>query len=159
MAGSSHERILAAEMLVVMGVETADALSGASSGSFTLPDPSRYFATLIAYGVLAGVAMFGEKAGKLASALGGVAALAILMAPAKSTGKPLVLSVITYFDQIITGGTQGPPGSSGAGATIGTPAEAGQVDRVLGGQGVPQPTGTPAQASAIDKILGGSGTP
>jgi hypothetical protein len=99
-------------MLTVMGVQTMDALSGANTGTFTMPDPSRYFATLIVYAVLAGMAMFGEKPGKLAGALGGVAALAILLAPTKAsvaagTPKPLALSALTYLNQVITGGTQG----------------------------------------------------
>jgi hypothetical protein len=110
MAGSPQERVLAAELLVVMGVETADALSGAYTGSFSLPSPSRYFATVVVYLMLAGMAMFGEKPARLATSFGGVAALAILIAPTKASvaaNKPqaVVVSALNYFAQMISAGS------------------------------------------------------
>jgi hypothetical protein len=119
MAGSPEERVIAAELLVVMGVTTADALSGASTGKFSLPDPSRYFATVIVFTMLAAAAMFGPKSGRLAAQFGGVASLAILIAPTKKTGKPLILSALTYFNQLMVGGVQSQP-STGSGAADGS---------------------------------------
>jgi hypothetical protein len=136
MAGTPQERILAAELIVVMGVETADALSGAYTGKFSLPAPNRYFATLVAYLMLAAAALFGEKPAKLAAALGGVAALTILLSPSKVTGKPVALSALNYFDQMISGKSVGQinaaagsgltvnPGGTVSGAPAGTPAAA-----------------------------------
>lgn len=140
MAGTVHERVLAAEMLVVMSAQTADALSGASGGTFSLPDPSRYFAAIIVYASLAAVAMFGEKPGRLAGAFGGVAALAILLAPtkaSKASGKntPLIMSVLNYANQIMSGGVGGVggtgSGSSGSSSSS-TPPVAGTI---IGAQG------------------------
>jgi hypothetical protein len=112
---SGHERVIAAELVTVMGVETLDALvaSGGKS-TFSLPDPSVYFATLVVYLMLSGLALFGDRYGKLAAAFGGVAAAGILMTPtarSKQEGKPkpLVMSMITYFDSIISGGTEQAP--------------------------------------------------
>ena len=114
MAGGPYERLQAAEMLTVMGAETLDSLSGASTGSFTLPDPSRYFATVVVFIMLSGVAMFGDKAGKLAAQFGGVAAIGILMTPSKATGRAPVAGMLAYFSQVIGGGVQTPqPGSTG----------------------------------------------
>jgi len=146
MAGSRYEKILGAEWLVVFFVETADALVGVGtpkwsgetksgvtspdgSPGFKLPDPAQYFAMMLVYLMLAAVAMFGDKAGKLAAAFGGVAALAIAISPSKVTGKPIILSLTTYFNQLLTGNTQGqaadvtglPPGYFNIPATALTP--------------------------------------
>jgi hypothetical protein len=111
MAGSNHERILAAEWLAVMGTQTLDALSS-SSGGFALPDPSRYFATMVVFVMLAMVAMFGEKPGKLAAAFGGVAALAIVVAPGKNGGKSPVVGALGYFSSLMKSGPNTPnPGT------------------------------------------------
>lgn len=101
MAGSNHERVLAAEWLVVMAIETLDALSGAGGGKFKLPNPSRYFATMVVYLMLAGAAMFGENAGRLAAAFGGVAALTITLIPVK--GQAPIIGALNYFDQLMGG--------------------------------------------------------
>lgn len=122
MAGSRYERLLAAETLVVMGAQTVDALSGSGGQGFALPDPSRYFAALIVYISLAGVAMFGDKVGKVAAGLGGVAALAMLLAPTKRTGKPLAMSLVDFSTQITTGGFQGGAGEAAAAAAGPQPA-------------------------------------
>lgn len=119
MAGSPYERVLAAEMLVVVGAQTADALSNSSSGQFKIPDPSRYIATVVVFAALSAVAMFGEKAGRLASTFGGVAALAILLAPTSASKKagnpqPLAMSVLNYVNQLIVGGVQAPAAASGS---------------------------------------------
>jgi len=130
MAGGPYERLLAAEMLTVMGAETLDSLSGASTGSFNLPDPSRSFATVVVFMMLSGVAMFGEKAGKLAAQFGGVAALGMLMTPSKVTGRAPVAGMLAYFSQMIGGGGGQTPqagttvGSSGQAVPITTPGVA-----------------------------------
>jgi hypothetical protein len=108
MPGSTHERILAAEWLAVMAVETLDALSGADTGSFALPDPSRYFATMVVFLMLAAAAMFGEQPGKLAAAFGGVAGLAIILSPGKEKQAPVV-GMLNYFDKLLAGGGSGGP--------------------------------------------------
>lgn len=79
---SAAERQLALEWLGVLVVETGDALYHSSKKRFALPQPKRYFATMVAYLILAGVALFGERAGRVAAALGGLVALTILLAPA-----------------------------------------------------------------------------
>jgi hypothetical protein len=115
MAGSNHERILAAEWLAVMGTQTLNALASSQSG-FALPDPSRYFATMVVYLMLAAVAMFGEKPGHLAAAFGGVAALAIAAAPGKN-GKSPVVGALGYFSKLMKSGPNIPattPISSGS---------------------------------------------
>ena len=127
---SPHERTLAAELLVVMFAQTTDALSGASTGTFALPDPSRYFASMIVFTMLAGAAMFGEHAGKLAATFGGVATLAILLAPTKKSeaaGKPepLAMSVFNYFTQIMSGGVSSPSGTP-----VGVGSAPGQVPQI-----------------------------
>lgn len=108
MAGSHYEKILAAEWLAIMGIETADALGNSSSGKLTLPSPSRYFATMLVFFALAAAAMFGDKAGKLAAAFGGVAMIGMSLAPSKPGGTPVVLSAINYFTEMINN----PPSSS-----------------------------------------------
>lgn len=110
MAGTIHEKALAAEVIGVLVVETADALSGANTGTFKLPDPSRYFATVIVFMMLAGAAMFGEKPGKLAATFGGVAAIGMIATPSKATGRAPVMGLLAYFNQLWTGGVQGSGG-------------------------------------------------
>ena len=129
MAGTPHERTLAAEMLLCMGAQTADALSDAYTGTFALPDPSRYFATVIVFAMLSGAAMFGERAGRLAATFGGVATLAILLAPTKAsvkagTPEPLAMRVLGYFAQVMGGGVQGvkPPVGGIGGSLANNPA-------------------------------------
>jgi hypothetical protein len=104
MAGSNYERILAAEWLAVMATETLDSFAGSAGGAaFALPDPSKYFATMVVFLMLAAVAMFGEKPGKLAAAFGGVAALAIVLTPNKG-GKSPVVGAVTYFSELTARG-------------------------------------------------------
>ena len=134
MAGTPHERTLAAEMLLCMGAQTADALSDAHVGTFALPDPSRYFATVIVFTMLSGAAMFGERAGRLAATFGGVATLAILLAPTKAsvkagTPEPLAMRVIGYFAQIMGGGVQGVNPPVG-GTPVGVGSAPGQVPSI-----------------------------
>ncbi len=113
-----YERLLAGEMIAVMGTQTFDALSGADTGKFKLPDPSRYFATVVVFTILAGVSLFGDKLGRLAATFGGVAALGIIMTPSKTTGKAPVTGALAYFAQIIGGGWVQTPT---AGTSAGTP--------------------------------------
>jgi len=101
---SSWEKVLGAEWLSVMVVQTGDALAGSQSG-FSLPNPSRYFAAMIVYFSLAAVAMFGEKPAKFAAAFGGLAALGMLLAPSKAGGKPVIMSFLDY----VTGLMVNPP--------------------------------------------------
>jgi hypothetical protein len=109
-AGSNHERILAAEWLAVMSVQTLNALAASSSSGFGLPDPSRYFATMVVYLMLAAVAMFGDKPGQLAAAFGGVAALTIVAAPGKNGTKKPILGALDYFAKLEANGPNVPNG-------------------------------------------------
>lgn len=122
---SAAERTLAMEWLGVLVVETGDALYHSSKKKFTLPSPQRYFATMVAYLILAGVALFGEKAGRVAAALGGLVALTILLAPA-TIGKPVNATtnpvLLVSFFKWLTEMFENPP------TTISQPvAYAGQV--------------------------------
>jgi hypothetical protein len=124
MAGSNYERILAAEWLVVMAAETLDSLSGTAGGApFSLPDPSKYFATMVVFLMLSAVAMFGESAGKLAAAFGGVAGAAILLTPS-SNGKSPVVGAVTYFGDLFAGGPSTPaPANTASSTSSGTPSQ------------------------------------
>lgn len=108
MAGSSYEKVLAAEWLAVMAIETGDALAKSGGKStLSLPNPAQYMATMIVFLSLAGVAMFGEHAGKLAAAFGGVAAIAILLVPmGKGKNSPLV-GFLAYVNALMTGNAGG----------------------------------------------------
>lgn len=106
---SAHERALAAEWLAVMIIETGDALAKhGKQGKRFLPQPSRYFATMVAYLLLAGVALFGDKAARVASALGALVALTIVMAPPTirkkvgPTNEPLFVSFFGYLASMFT---------------------------------------------------------
>lgn len=105
---STHERALAAEWLIVMIVETGDAFAKhGKEGKRFLPQPSRYFATMVGYLILAGVALFGEKAARVASALGALVALTIVMAPPTirkkvgPTNEPLLVSFLGYLSAMM----------------------------------------------------------
>ena len=150
MAGSTHERILAAEWLVVMGTETLDALSQITDGqTFALPTPSVYFATMVVYLMLAAVAMFGERPGRLAAAFGGVAGLAILLAPTAKGKRSPVVGALGYFDQLLKSGPNIPPSAAASGPS---PSAAGSGK---GGSSAPLTGAANAAASAGDAITGG----
>jgi hypothetical protein len=101
-----------------MSVQTLDALSGDTvdpdtgkvQGS-TLPDPSRYVATVIVFAMLAAAAMF-ESTAKLAAAFGGVAAVAIVVAPGAGGKTPPVVGALAWFNRMITGGSVAAPVSA-----------------------------------------------
>src|SRR5580704_17341721 len=86
-AVSSGERLIGVEWVLVTLLQAGDAIAsggqtttnsqGVSVTAPKLPSPSRFFAAMIAYLMLAGAAMFGPNAAKVASRLGAVAALAI----------------------------------------------------------------------------------
>ena len=106
---TTHEKALAAEWLAVMVIETGDAFARhGKKGQRFLPQPQRYFATMVAYLLLAGVALFGPRAGKVASALGALVALTILMAPPTikkavgPTNEPLIVSFLGYLAKMFT---------------------------------------------------------
>lgn len=97
---SQYERLLAVEWIAVFAIETGDALYSSKEKKFSLPQPQRYFATMIAYLMLAGLALFGEGAAKVAAALGGVAALTIVLAPAtpaKPVSKTNPSIIVNFF--------------------------------------------------------------
>jgi hypothetical protein len=127
---SPYEKVLGAELVGVIGVQTLDAFSGANTGKFSFPDPSRYFATVIVFAMLSGMAMFGESWGKLASRFGGVALLGMVAIPSKVSGRAPIMGALAYFDQLITGGVQGISGTStttivpGGSVTTGLPSGA-----------------------------------
>lgn len=123
---SNYEKVLAAEWLVVMGVETADAFGNSRGDRLVLPSPSRYFATMVVFLALAGVAMFGESPAKLAAAFGGVAGLTILLTPvggaslapgAKNAplkpgakvGQAPVIGALKYISGLMSSGSRGAP--------------------------------------------------
>jgi hypothetical protein len=114
MAGTPGERLIAAEWLAVMVVQTGDAFGESNNDQFTLPEPSRYWASIAAYLMLAGLALFGEGPARLAGALGGVAALAILLAPPQigepisSTNQPLIVRFFGYLAKMYQTGPAGP---------------------------------------------------
>jgi hypothetical protein len=115
MAVASGERLVAVEWIVVVLVQTGDALASPGRGplgGIKLPNPSRYIASMVAYLMLAALALFGPRAAKMAGAIGGVAALAILMAPAEKGGKPLILSFFNYVNALMVGGVISQPGQS-----------------------------------------------
>ncbi len=128
---STYEKALGAELVVVMAIQTLDALAGDTidpdTGSVegtTLPDPARYVATVIVFAMLAAVAMFGDKPGKLAAQFGGVAALAIIVAPGVGGKTPPIIGALGWMNQMILGGGSaqlpnpaGSSSSSGAGTT------------------------------------------
>ena len=133
MAGSAEERILAGEMLLVMTLETIDALSGAQSGKVKLPDPSRYLATVADFMSLAAVCLFGPGPAKVAARFGGVVSLAILLAPTKAkdgtlTGDPIALSAIRYLGQLTGGGVLGGKPATPTTAAVSPTGVAGTVE-------------------------------
>lgn len=131
MAGSQYEKVIAAEWLVVMAVQTADALNNSAGGSkLKLPQPARYVATMLVYLSLAAVAMFGDRPGKLAAAFGGVAAIGIVVMPGPGGKQPPILAMLGYVNNLV-GGTQQSTQAS-------APANAGTAPMIQ----VPQGTGT-----------------
>lgn len=154
MAGSKYERVLAAEWLVVMGTETLDALSGADTGTFSLPDPSRYFATMVVFLMLAAAAMFGERPGKLAAAFGGVAGLAILLSPGKNN-QPPVIGALNYFDKLMSAGPAGSPSAPGEGNVPAGPLNTSvPATSTTPGFDVAPPVGQPSSLSQTLNKLG-----
>jgi len=149
MAGSNYERILAAEWLVVMATETLDALGQSTETQFTLPTPSVYFATMVVYLMLAAVAMFGERPGRLAAAFGGVAGLAILIAPTSKGKRAPVVGALAYFAQLMKSGpnTQAPTSSTGTASASAPPSASSSGGPVAAAEG--------AAATAADAFSGG----
>lgn len=120
---SSGERALAAELVVVLLAQTADAFAQAGPAGDTAktgtwpsgkpsfwPQPARYVASVLAYLGLAGLAMFGDRAARLAMALGGVVALAILASPPNPSApvgpgnESLILRALGWVTQLEQGG-------------------------------------------------------
>lgn len=105
---TASERTLAAEWLAVMFIETGDALAKASGKKFSLPQPQRYVATMVAYLILAGMAAFSERLGRVATALGGLVALTIVLAPPRPTqpvgpgNEPLIVSFFGWLAEMMS---------------------------------------------------------
>jgi len=113
MAVSQGERLLGVEWIIVVLMMTGDSLAGGAQGQLgggKLPQPSRYFGAMIAYLMLAGLALFGPGAAKIAGRLGGVAALAIILAPpdlSKPIGpgnRPLVMRFLNLLNSYLIAG-------------------------------------------------------
>ena len=153
MAGSPEERILAGEMLLVMTLETIDALSGAQSGKVKLPNPARYVSTMAVFLMLAAATMFGPGPAKIAARFGGLATLAILLAPTKNpttgalTGDPIALSFIKYIGQITGGGVLGPSAAT-TDNTFNATAGSQGASIIQGGAAALGQSGTPSTQQA-----------
>ena len=141
MASTHGEKLLAAEWLGVVALLTGDALGQSSGGSkITLPQPSRYFASMVVYLMLAALAAAGEKTARLAGALGGVALLTIALAPSDITkppgpgNRPLVIRFLAWLSAVMSK-SNNPTGSiiatGGAGTTGGLPGGAGEATLAL----------------------------
>jgi hypothetical protein len=154
---SAHERTLAAEWIVVVLVQTGDALAGGPQGPLggpKLPNPARYFAAMIAYLMLAGLALFGDKAGKLAASLGGVAALAILIAPSTPGGKPLIMRFLSYLNSMLVAGPISAPNQSQVGPARSGSSYSGDTAPVYPGNPDQFPPGTVARPGQVPGYTG-----
>jgi hypothetical protein len=111
---TAGERLIASEWIAVMVVQTGDALGESSGDQFSLPEPNRYWAAMAAYLMLAGMALFGEGPARLAGALGGVAAVAIMLAPPdlgapiSSSNQPLIVRFFAWIAAMYQYGPSGP---------------------------------------------------
>lgn len=153
---SQGERVLAAEWTVMVLVITGDAIGNGG----TPPAPSQYVATVVVYAMLAALSMFGSKASRLAGAFGGVAAIAILLAPGKGQSKPLVVRFFNWVTALM-GGAFGGGAISGAGAGSGSSAPVGagtQKGVSAGAAALAPPVGAAVQKTinAGAQILKGS---
>jgi hypothetical protein len=112
MAVSAGERLLAAEWVLVTVVQTGDALAEQSGP--TLPNPGRYFATMIAFLFLAGLALFGPNASKFAGRFGALVTLVVFLAPSDATkppgpgNRPLILRFLRWLAAFTTAGANNP---------------------------------------------------
>lgn len=116
MAVSSGERLIGVEWVLITMLQAGDAIaSGGQKNaegvtSPKLPSPSRFFAAMIAYLMLAGVALFGPNAAKVASRLGALAALAMMLAPpdlSKPIGqgnRPLIMRFLNLLNSYLIAG-------------------------------------------------------
>lgn len=132
MAVSSGERLIGVEWVLVTLLQAGDAIAsggqtttnaqGVSTTAPKLPSPSRFFAAMIAYLMLAGAAMFGPNAAKVASRLGAVAALAIALAPPVSPkikpigpgNQPLIIRFLNLLNSYLLAGAVSQPGQAPA---------------------------------------------
>lgn len=124
MAGTVHEKALAAEWLAVILIEVGDSFNQAKTTTTTqsgssrlkLPPPSRFMATMFVYLMLAAAALFGENPGKVAAGLGGLVALTLVLAPPHPKTKigpgnqPPVVSFFQWIDKML----KDPPSVRGA---------------------------------------------
>jgi hypothetical protein len=139
-AVSQGERLVAIEWLTIVFVMTGDALASSQrgpQGGPKLPQPARYFAAMVAYLMLAGLSAFGPNAAKLASRLGGLAALAFLLAPPNPTqaigpgNRPLIMRFLAWLNAVEVGGFISQPAQAQTQSGIGS----------NGGTGVASPSG------------------
>jgi len=100
-----------------------------------LPSPSRFFATMIAFLFLAGLAAFGQGAAKFASRFGGLVVLVLALAPPNAQqpigpgNRPLIMRFLNLLNSYMIGGavTQAgqPPQPIAINPATGVPANPG----------------------------------
>jgi hypothetical protein len=117
---TAQEKSLAGIWLAVMVIETGDAIAKSKATSKNpnhrrLPPPSRYFATMVVYLMLAGAAAVSQTAGRVAVALGGLVGLTILLAPPTlkkpigPTNEPPIVAFFGYLTSLYGGVSLTPP--------------------------------------------------
>jgi len=158
------------------GVKTTTNADGTSSTQTTtpkLPSPSRFFAAMIVYLMLAGLAAFGPAMAKLAGRLGGLVALVIVLAPPdssqpiSSTNQPLVMRFLALLVSYTVGGPISTPGgttnrlpnTTGQGAGGALNNALGNISKVLHGTASVVQTGPYNQTGGIVNPQGTQNTP
>lgn len=159
---ASHgEKVLAIEWLAIMAIQTGDAIyeksAGKTQGAGFLPQPQRYFATMIVFFFLAAASAFSDRFGRTAAAFGGLAAIAIgLAVPKGASSSPLVgftkwlASMAASPPQTVSAGTPtqggiggtglyGQSAGTGAGTILGPGTIAGAGPTQVYPQGAPNP--------------------
>jgi len=120
-ATSQGERALGIELVIVLLVQIGDAIITGEQGSLggpKLPRPSRFFATMIAFLFLSGLAAFGQGAAKFAARFGALVTLVILLAPADPTQKagpgnrPLIMRFLNLLNSYMIAGPISQPGQT-----------------------------------------------
>ncbi|HMK62032.1 MAG TPA: hypothetical protein VK386_00315 [Acidimicrobiales bacterium] len=166
---ASHaEKVLAVELLGFVAIQTGDAFYTSKAagttgqmGGPTLPAPSQYFAGLIVFVMLAGLAATGQKAGRFAAAFGGLVLLYMAVKPNNSGGPSPVVGFLRWLASMYQhppttvtasassgGGAGSSPGGgpSGGGTTAQT---GGFTATTIPGTNVANPVAKPSQSQIV----------